>query len=116
MSSFDKNLETIIDGLLAKADKLNIELVVDDPFEDVPHKEGTSAIVHNLTSNEFGLMATNIEEVTDGPVIFFTFNGKLFNYCKMEGFSRSDMIDGPGFKNKVLQQVDMKNFTEFILK
>ena len=113
--SFNNKIESIIDGLKSRADSDGIELLIDDPFDGDPSKEGLAAIIHNINSNQFGLVATDIEEIKE-PISFFLFNGKLFDYCKMEGFSREDMVQGPGFKNKVLRPVDMKEFVKFMLK
>lgn len=115
MSSFDKKIQTILDGLLSLGNKLNVELITDDPFEGIPEKEGNVAIIHNLNNNNFGMVGTKIEDYHD-PVSFFIFNGKLYDYCKKEGFDRNAMLEGDGFKDKILKPVDMEEFFNFMIK
>ena len=67
----DKKIQTILDGLMALANRHNIELIVDDPFAGEPGREGSVAIVHNIGINQFGMIGTDIEGFED-PVVFFS--------------------------------------------
>ena len=114
MMNYDLRIETVLDSLRYKADKYDIELLIDSTFEDECAGRGTkSAIIHNIQDNKFAVIGVNVEEFPDEPICFFTFNGKLYEYCKMEGFDRRDMTTT--FDNKILKKVDCKEFMDFVL-
>lgn len=112
MSELDKRIETVLDGLLVLADKHNIELTVENTFDE-PETESLSCITHNPDTNQFGIISTNVEEYIHEPVCFFLFDSKLYTYCKMEGFDTANMLDG--FKNKVFMKVTMQEFFNSML-
>ena len=108
MSEFDIRIETILDGLLTKANKANIELVVTNTFCD-DDRRPLSCIVQRMDDNFLGMITVNVDEYPDEPVVFFIFNSDLYNYAKMEGFDLSGMLEG-GFTNKVFIKCHMHEF------
>tara|TARA_B100001123_G_scaffold371402_1_gene434582 strand:+ start:1597 stop:1959 length:363 start_codon:yes stop_codon:yes gene_type:complete len=105
-------LGIIVDALLAGANKHNKELIVENAFDDDARKND-SVIVQNIETNQFGIIATDVVEYEDDPVVFLIFNGKLFNYCKAEGFKRSEMMEA--FDDQVLKKVAPTEFYDIIL-
>ena len=112
MSEFDKRIETVIDVLLYKANKLNVEVTVESTFDD-PVRESLSALVHNPDTNKFGIVAVHVEDFPEDPICFFRFNSRLYEYCVQEGFDRDHMLSG--FNNKVFEKLKSKEFFDFIL-
>ena len=113
MNEFDKRVETVIDALLHKANEYDIELTVESTFDDHDDASSLSALVHNPELNKFAIMAVNVQEYPDDVITFMTFNNKLYEYCRMEGFEKDQMLKG--FDNKVFRRVDIKQFFNFIL-
>lgn len=108
----DPRIETLVDALLAKANKTDMEVTVDNTFDD--DRKAMSVLIHNMSTNSLGIIATDVDEFEDtDPVIFLIFNGKLYDYCKAEGFNRESMVTN--FKNQVLKKVGQRQFFNFIL-
>jgi hypothetical protein len=108
----DPRIETIVDALLARANKTDMEVTADNTFDD--ERKSVSVLIHNMSTNSLGIIATDVEEFEDtDPVIFLIFNGKLYDYCKAEGFNRESMVTN--FKNQVLKKVGQRQFFDFIL-
>lgn len=105
--------ETIIDGLMAKANELSIELVVEDTFDEDDPRFGQSVIVQNLDTMKFGIVSVNVKEFPDEPICFFEFNDKLYQYAIAEGFEKGRMLES--FDNDILKKLTKKEFVEFIL-
>ena len=112
MDEFNKRIETVLDALMHRADKENVDLTVENTFDE-GHVKDLSCMIHNNTTNRFGIISTNVVEYPDDPVCFFLFDSKLYEYCKMEGFDTSNMLTG--FENKVFQKVDVKEFFSIML-
>ena len=113
MSEFDIRIETILDGLLAKANKSNVELAVTNTFRDDDRRH-LSCIIQRVNDNSLGMITVNVDEYPDEPVVFFIFNSDLYNYAKMEGFDLSGMLEG-GFTNKVFIKCHMREFFDRML-
>ena len=112
IQTMNKHLQTIVDGLLAKANEQNVELIIENTFDD-KYKHGKSFIVHNTETMKFGVVSCDVKEFPDEPVVFFEFNDKLYNYAKMEGFAKDDMVEK--FDNKVLKKLTRKQFVNYII-
>lgn len=112
MMELDKRIETVLDVLLRRADKYQVDLEFENTFDDDIHGK-SSVIVRNADVDKFGIIAVNVENYEDEPIVFFMFNSKLYQYCKMEGFDLKQMLSG--FGNKVFEKVDVKKFFEFML-
>tara|TARA_Y100000310_G_C20108871_1_gene546175 strand:- start:59 stop:403 length:345 start_codon:yes stop_codon:yes gene_type:complete len=108
----DKRIETVLDVLLHRANKCEAELEVEKTFDDTIRGK-SSIIIRNATIDKFGIIAVDVENYEDEPIVFFTFNSKLYQYCKAEGFELKQMLYG--FENKVFEKVSIKTFFEFIL-
>ena len=104
-------LGIIVDALLAGANRHNRELIIDNAFDD--ERKNDSVIVQNLETNQFGIIATDVIDYKEDPVVFLIFNGKLFNYCKAEGFKREEMMEA--FDDQVLKKVAPTEFYDIIL-
>jgi len=105
-------LEVIIDGLVAASNKVNVELTFEPAFDK---NNNESIIIENVQTGAFGLIGVRVEEYPEEDISFFTFNNDLYSYARAEGFSRKDMTEKPGFKDKVLKKVDLRQFGEYIL-
>ena len=113
MSRYDPKIETVIDGLLSKANSSNTELQIVPTFDECDSRCADSVIVQNIETNSFGIVCVNVSEYEDEPICFFMFNGKLFDYCRSEGFDKSSMLTS--FPDKVLKKVSMDAFISFVL-
>ena len=107
---YNSHIETVIDVLYSKTMDTDVELQIHSGCDD-----RSVAIVENTNTRRFGIIATNIEEYPDEPLVLFTFNGQLYEYCKAEGFDQSDMVNKKGFNNKVLKKVNLKELVGYIL-
>lgn len=108
----DPRIEIFVDAVLAKANNANMEVTVNNTFDD--DRESLSVLVHNVDTNNVGIIATEVREYANTePIIFLIFNGKLYDYCKAEGFDRDSMI--ANFEGQVLKKVEQKQFLEHIL-
>ena len=112
MMEIDKRIETVLDVLLYRAVKCEVNLEVESTFDDDIYGK-SSVIIRNSDTDKFGIIAVDVENYEDEPIVFFMFNSKLYRYCKMEGFELPDMLSG--FENKVFEKTDIKSFFEFIL-
>ena len=89
-NEYDPKIEAVLSDLLTMANETDSEIVVEPAYEG---KAGRLAvIVQNIQENKFGIIGTNIEEFPDDPLCLFLFNDKLYNYGKMEGFERDDIL------------------------
>ena len=104
-------LEIIVDGILSLSNKHNIELTVEKAFTN----NNPSLIVQNPETGAYGLIGVAIDEYPDEDIVFFTFNNDLYTYGAAEGFSRDDMMNNPGFKDKVMTKVTLEQFNKFVL-
>tara|TARA_R110000765_G_scaffold187749_1_gene293260 strand:- start:114 stop:467 length:354 start_codon:yes stop_codon:yes gene_type:complete len=77
----------------------------------------TSCIMQLEGSDTFGIIGVNVEghSTDDEPMCYFTFNGKLYDYCKAEGFTRDQMVEDISFENKILIRQTRENFADCIL-
>ena len=103
-------IETVIATLNSKSLDIDDEIIIHD-YDN----SDNMVVVENITSHKFGLIACDVVDYPDEPLCLFTFNGKLYEYCKMEGFSQKDMTDKDGFAGKVLKKVTLKEFFNYIL-
>ena len=104
-------LDTIVDGIIALSNKHNVEVTVEKAFTN----SNPSLIVQNSETGTYGLIGVGINEYPDEDIVFFTFNNDLYTYGAAEGFSRDDMMNKPGFKDKVMAKVTLGQFTNFVL-
>lgn len=102
-----KPVQDIVDTILSEA--IGIEIVPTFPEEP---KKSMSCIVHMLGTEKFGLIGINIEGIGD-DVNCFIFNGKLYDYCRAEGFTQSQMVEDESFENKVLKRTSTDKFIEY---
>ena len=112
MMELDKRIETVLDVLLRRAYKCQVDIEFENTFDDDIHGK-SSVIIRNGDIDRFGIIAVDVENFLDEPICFFLFNSKLYRYCKMEGFDTSNML--AGFENKVFQKVDIKKFFSTML-
>ena len=110
--TYVKLIQDIIDRVQDVAKERNVEIHVISTFEDVV--ESTSCIMNRENTNQYGLVCLNVEGY-DEPINFFTFNGKLYEYCKAEGFSRDQMVSDKCFENKVLVKATEQEFIDCII-
>ena len=100
----NKQLQTIIDGVLYVANKNDVEIVVDD------YSTNSAVVLQNIGTKQIGIIGECVKEFPDEPVSFFLLNSKLYKYCVQEGFNQTQMLEG--FDDKVLQKVTLKEFTD----
>jgi hypothetical protein len=110
-NEFNIKIETVLDALIHRANKQNVELLIDSAYED--ERRESSAIIHNVKSNMFGVVGVNVSEYPDDDICFFIFNDKLYTYAKMEGFEQNQVLDA--FDGKVLKKVTRREFFSSIL-
>tara|TARA_R110002074_G_scaffold9705_5_gene38009 strand:- start:427 stop:777 length:351 start_codon:yes stop_codon:yes gene_type:complete len=84
---FDSRIETLLDIIRHKADKAGCDIAIRSAFDD--DRESMAAVVHNIETDSFGLVACDVAEYADDTVSCFKFNGKLYDYYKAEGFEKS---------------------------
>ena len=101
-----KPVQTIVDSILDESSG-GVEIV--PTFND--YRDTLSCIVHQLGTDRFGLVSVNVDGVK-GDVNCFKFNGKLYDYCKAEGFSKQQMVEDQSFENRVLTPVSADKFIE----
>jgi hypothetical protein len=101
-----KPVQNIIDTILETASGIDIV----PTFVDGP-KSVLSCIVHELGTEKYGLVSVNVDGY-DNDVNCFVFNGKLYDYCRAEGFSQEQMISDQSFENKVLTAMPVDDFVE----
>jgi hypothetical protein len=101
-----KPVQKIIDMVLETAH--NIEIV--PTFTD-KQRNTLSCIVHELGTEKYGLVSVNVDGCED-DVNCFVFNGKLYDYCRAEGFSQEQMISDQSFENKVLTSISIDDFVK----
>ena len=89
-----KPVQDIIDTVLDRSP--DIEIVT--TFKD--YREALSCIIHRPGTDKFGLLSVNVDGSND-DISCFVFNGKLYDYCKAEGF-----------ENRVLTAVSVDEFIE----
>jgi len=99
-----KPVQSIVDIILEKS-PYDIEVVT--TFED--SRETLSCIVHRLGTDKFGLLSVNVDGLSD-DINCFSFNGKLYDYCRAEGFSKQQMVEDESFENRVLTTVSADEF------
>ena len=109
---FDPKVETILEGLILKAWESGIDLHVEPAFNDA--RGYNSCIVCNNETKKYGLVSTNVLEYPDDPIVFFSFNEKLYTYAKMEGFDTTEEIM-EGFDNQVFVKETYKDFIKYLL-
>ena len=110
----DLTFETVLSGIEHRADRENVELIIEDIFtEDEDPGKSRAVIIQNMESNCIGLMAANLKEYPDEHIVFLEFNSKLYEYCKTEGFTREQMLSS--FDKKVLKLRTLPEFTDFLL-
>tara|TARA_R110002020_G_scaffold115149_2_gene264842 strand:+ start:513 stop:863 length:351 start_codon:yes stop_codon:yes gene_type:complete len=108
----DPRIEIFVDSLQHQANESNTDITVEGAFNDARGEQ--SVMVHNLDNNGIGIIATEVTEYKETEqVIFLIFNGKLYDYCKAEGFSRDGMLNG--FQDQIMKKVDREEFFDFIL-
>ena len=108
----DPRIEIFVDSILHQANESNTDITIESTFEDARREQ--SVMLHNVDNNGIGIIATEVTDYKDTePVIFLIFNGKLYDYCKAEGFSRDGMLNG--FENQIMKKVDREEFFDFIL-
>ena len=108
-------IQNLIDEITTLAEDHGEVLNVADTFED--KRSNLSCIIAVEGTERFGVVGINVEEYssTDHPLCFFIFNGKLYDYCKAEGFSRNQMVEDESFENKVLVPKTREEFIDFII-
>ena len=102
---FVKPVQDIIKEILDTAH--GVEIV--PTFPDDP-RETLSCIVHELGTQKYGLVSGNVEGHIDNDVNCFIFNGKLYDYCKAEGFTQTQMVSDKSFENKVMTLIKPDKF------
>tara|TARA_R110000751_G_scaffold167000_2_gene272841 strand:+ start:300 stop:659 length:360 start_codon:yes stop_codon:yes gene_type:complete len=100
-----KPVQDIIDTVLGRSP--DIEIVT--TFKD--YREALSCIIHRPGTDKFGLLSVNVDG-SDDDISCFVFNGKLYDYCKAEGFSKQQMVEDQSFENRVLTTVSVDEFLE----
>lgn len=113
-TEFDIRIETIIDGILNKANKHNVEIIVEHVYEDEDNPiYGCAAFIQNVLSERFGILTLNLEDHDPDKVQFLTFCPKMYQYGKAEGFTKDESFKV--FGNKILKNVELSEFVKFIL-
>ena len=113
MTEFNLKIETVLDGILAKANKEGIELYIEPMYGEDENKDQSVAFVQNMESERFGIICTNLEGFNPDDLHFMTFNPKMYQYAKAEGFSKEQCYEA--FSKNILKSVELSNFVEFIL-
>ncbi len=105
---FVKPVQDIVDKIQSSSHGIEVvPTFVDDP------RETLSCIVHELGTQKYGLISVNVESYDDhDSANCFMFNGKLYDYCRAEGFTQNQMISDESFENKVLINVPIEKFIE----
>ncbi len=99
--------------LLEVAAQEDVDINVVPTFPDKARKT-LSCIVQATDTDRFGIISVNVEGV-DGDVNHFVFNGKLYDYCRAEGFTKEQMVSDSSFDGKVLNRRDRDDFINFIV-
>jgi hypothetical protein len=105
-----KPVQSIVDKIINNTH--GVEVV--PTFGDGP-RATLSCIVHKLGTEMYGLVSVNVDGYND-DVNCFEFNGKLYDYCKAEGFSQNQMISDESFENKVLTLLSVDEFVNKFTK
>ena len=108
-------IQKAIDDVEAAAKLNGCDILIMPAFEtDNVH---TSCIIHLEGSDTFGIIGINVDghSTDDEPMCYFTFNGKLYEYCKAEGFTRDQMVEDASFENKILIRQPREDFVNYIL-
>jgi len=103
-----KPVQDIVDTILDRTD--GIEVV--PTFKD--YRESLSCIVHQIGTDSFGLLSVNVDGYDD-DLNCFIFNGKLYDYCRAEGFSKQQMVQDQSFENRVLTAVPVDQFIKMFI-
>jgi len=111
MSDYDLRVQTVVDGILSRANDQDIDVICEPVFDD--HRKSLAAFVHNTDTGRFGMVAIGIEDREPDELCLFTFWPKMYEYAKAEGFTKEQCNDI--FRDKILKQTDIDEFTEFIL-
>ena len=120
MKKFVKPINDALIELQVLAENINMMIDIVPTFENSP-KETLSCIVHAANRDRFGIMSINVDgapelkEEDSDEINYFVFNGKLYDYCKQEGFSKDQMINDESFENKVIIRKTKNDFFDFIL-
>ena len=104
---FVKPVQDIVDNILGNSHGIEVvPTFIDDP------RETLSCIVHELGTQKYGLVSVNVEnfEGDKNDVNCFIFNGKMYDYCKAEGFTQDQMVKDKSFENKVMTSISVNKF------
>ena len=104
-------IETLLDIIRYKADKVGCDIAIQSAFDD-KEREEKAAVVHNVQTDEFGLVACDVAEYIDEPVTCFKFNGKLYDYYKAEGFEKSTIAEN--MQGDVFIKMSLSEFCAYI--
>lgn len=104
-------ISTILDGIQHKSNQLNIDISIENMFDD-KSKENSAYIVENLDTNVFGVVVNNLEGHNPEDIHFFGFDPKMYTYSKAEGFSQEEGF--MAFGDKILKKLDSSEFLDFI--
>tara|TARA_B100001123_G_C14939843_1_gene879241 strand:+ start:123 stop:479 length:357 start_codon:yes stop_codon:yes gene_type:complete len=112
---YNIKLQTVVDALIHKANKLNVDLEISGIHDgdDTGPEEEISVFVLNEDTNTLGIIGTNVIDFPDDDICFFVFNNRLYTYAKEEGFETDDIYNA--FDGKVLKKIPMQEFFAIIL-
>jgi len=112
--AFVKIIENFIEEVREAVEDSGDTLIVSETFED-DVREPLSCILHVEGTDRFGVVSVNVEAETDGEEVnCFIFNGRLYDYCRMEGFTRTQMIEDATFEDKVITRKTKQQFIDAI--
>tara|TARA_Y100000310_G_scaffold345698_1_gene468464 strand:+ start:874 stop:1230 length:357 start_codon:yes stop_codon:yes gene_type:complete len=112
MNKFDIRIETVLDGIMAKANQTGIELICESMYNDGEPRSENAVFVQNAQTERFGLICLNLENKDPDEMQFLTFDPKLYQYSKSEGFTKEEGFQA--FGTKILKNVSLKEFLKFI--
>ena len=110
MIKYDIQIENVLDEFIPIAIENELDIEIEPTFTDTLRRE-CSCILRRVVDNRFGIISINVEEFPDDPIVYFTFNPKLYRYAKAEGFDHPAMVSDLS----VFKSVTREDFFDHLL-
>jgi len=110
MIKYDIQIENVLDDFIPIAIENELDIEIEPTFTDVTRQE-SSCIMRRVVDNRFGIISINVEEFPDESIVYFTFNPKLYEYAKAEGFDTATMMGDL----RVFKKVTQRGFFDHLL-
>ena len=113
MGKFDNRIESVLDGIMLKANDHSVELICDPMYDEDDPRYKSAVFVQNVYTERIGMLCLNLEDTDPDELQYLTFWPKMYQYSKQEGFSREESFKA--FGDKIITAVTPKEFLKFIL-